>query len=110
MNQRQPPKPKKAAAPVKKATPPAKKTAAPKKKATAPVKKAAAPKKKTTMPSAKTGKSYSIAEFAGMTYLTENGVKQWLQQGLLKGRQDPKGNWQVEASNLEVANVKRLIR
>ncbi|MGD9056606.1 MAG: hypothetical protein PVJ41_15570 [Desulfobacterales bacterium] len=45
-----------------------------------------------------------------MTYLTENGVRHWLQQGLLKGQQDAKGNWQVEASNLEVPNVKRLVR
>ncbi|MGD8961810.1 MAG: hypothetical protein PVH43_04815 [Desulfobacterales bacterium] len=45
-----------------------------------------------------------------MTYLTENGVRQWLQQGLLKGRQDTRGNWQVEASNLEVPNIKRLVR
>lgn len=103
-------KPKKAAAPAKKATSPAKKRAAPNKKAKAPVKKAAASKKKTTPQSAKAAKSYSVAEFAGMTYLTENGVMQWLQQGLLKGQQDPKGNWQVDASNLEVANVKRLIR
>jgi len=45
-----------------------------------------------------------------MTYLTENGVRQWLQKGLLRGRQDAGGNWQVEASNLEVPNVKRLVR
>ena len=55
-------------------------------------------------------KSFSVNEFAKMTYLTENGVRQWLQQGLLKGQQDAKGNWQVEASNLEVPNVKRLVR
>lgn len=103
-------KPKKAAAPAKKTKSPAKKTAGPNKKAKAPAKKAAAPKKKTTPQSAKAAKSFSVAEFADLTYLTENGVMQWLQQGLLKGQQDPKGNWQVEASNLEVANVKRLIR
>lgn len=103
-------KPKKAAAPAKKTKSPAKKTAGPNKKAKAPAKKAAAPKKKATPQSAKAAKSFSVAEFADMTYLTENGVMQWLQQGLLKGQQDPKGNWQVEASNLEVANVKRLIR
>jgi len=45
-----------------------------------------------------------------MTYLTENGVMQWLQQGLLKGQQEAKGGWQVDAANLEVPNVKRLVR
>jgi hypothetical protein len=58
------------------------------KKAAAPAKKTAAPKKKAA----------------------PNGVMQWLQQGLLKGQQDAKGGWQVDASNLEVANVKRLVR
>jgi hypothetical protein len=33
-----------------------------------------------------------------------------LKQGLLKGRQNDRGDWQVDASNLEVPNVKRLIR
>jgi hypothetical protein len=88
----------------------AKKAAAPAKKAAAPAKKTAAPKKKTTPTSAKGAKSFSVAEFADMTYLTENGVMQWLQQGLLKGQQNAKGGWQVEASNLEVPNVKRLVR
>ncbi len=86
------------------------KTAAPAKKAKAPAKKAAAPKKKATPKSTKATKSLSVAEFADMTYLTENGVMQWLQQGLLIGQQNAKGDWQIEASNLEVPNVKRLVR
>ena len=78
-------------------------------------KKAAKPKpKKAAVPKADkpaaTTKSFSIAEFAGMTYLTENGVMQWLQQGLLKGQQSAGGDWQIEASNLKVPNVKRLVR
>lgn len=101
---------KKGPAKAKKVAAKPKKAAAPAKKTKSPAKKAAAPKKKATPQSAKAAKSFSVAEFADMTYLTENGVMQWLQQGLLKGQQDPKGNWQVEASNLEVANVKRLIR
>jgi len=96
-------KAKKAAAPAKKAMKSAEKTVAAAKKASAPVKKAAPKAEKTT-------KSFSIAEFADMTYLTENGVRQWLRQGLLKGRQDAKGEWQIDASNLEVPNVKRLVR
>jgi len=88
----------------------AKKVSAKAKKSAVPAKKAAAPKKKATPKSAKTSKSFSVAEFAGMTYLTENGVMQWLQQGLLKGQQGARGDWQIEASNLEVPNVKRLVR
>ena len=59
---------------------------------------------------AKATPSYSVNEFADMTYLTENGVMEWLQRGLLKGRQDAKGNWQVETANLEDPNVKRVVR
>ena len=88
----------------------AKKVVAKAKKTAAPAKKTAAPKKKAAPKSAKTAQSFSVAEFADMTYLTENGVMQWLQQGLLKGQQNAKGGWQVDASNLEVANVKRLVR
>ncbi|MGI9568575.1 MAG: hypothetical protein ACR2PH_02280 [Desulfobulbia bacterium] len=103
-------KAKKTAAPAKKSTARAKKVAAPAKKAAAPAKKTAAPKKKATPKSAKATKSFSVAEFADMTFLTENGVKQWLQQGLLRGQQSARGDWQIEASNLEVPNVKRLVR
>jgi outer membrane biosynthesis protein TonB len=100
---------KKSAAKKKKVTAKAKKTAAPAKKTAAPKKKAAT-KKKTAPKSAKAAKSFSVAAFADMTYLTENGVMEWLQHGLLKGQQDAKGDWQVDASNLEVPNVKRLVR
>lgn len=110
-------KPKAAAAPKKKTTAakkkaaaPAKRKAAPKKRTAAPAKRAAAPKKITTSKPAKTTPSFSIVEFADMTYLTEKGVRQWLQQGLLKGQQDAQGNWRIDASNLEVPNVKRLVR
>jgi len=87
-----------------------KKTGAKAKKTAAPAKKTAAPRKKATPKSAKTAKSFSVAEFAGMTYLTENGVMEWLRKGMLKGQQDARGGWQVDASNLEVPNVKRLVR
>ena len=87
-----------------------KKVSAKAKKTAAPVKKTAAPKKKAAPRPAKAAKSFSVAAFADMTYLTENGVREWLQQGLLKGQQDAKGDWQVDASNLEVPNVKRLVR
>ena len=101
-------KSKKVAAKAKKAKAPAKKTAAPKKKAV-PEKKTT-PKKKAAPKSTNATKSYSVAKFADMTYLTEKGVMQWLQQGLLKGQQNARGEWQIDASNLEVPNVKRLVR
>jgi len=57
-----------------------------------------------------TKKMLSIAEFAGISYLTEHGVKEWLRQGRLAGQQNDKGEWQIEALNLDVPNVKRLLR
>ena len=45
-----------------------------------------------------------------MTYLTENGVKEWLKQGRLIGLQDESGQWMIESANLEVPDVKRLMR
>ena len=103
-------KAKKAGAKAKKVVAPTKKDASRAKKAAAPANKAAAPEKKATPKPAKATKFFSVAEFADMTYLTENGVMQWLRQGLLKGHQDDKGDWQIDASNLEVPNVKRLVR
>ena len=94
---------KKAAAPAKKPTKvaaPAKKAAPHAKKAATPATKAVVPENKATPKPAKATKFFSVAEFADMTYLTENGVMQWLKQGLLKGQQDEKGDWQVDASNL----------
>ena len=103
-------KAKKAAAPAKKAAAPAKKAKAPVKKTAQPAKQIPAPKEKAAPRSEKAKKSFSVVEFANMTYLTEKGVMQWLQRGLLKGQQSSTGEWQIEASNLEVPNVKRLVR
>ena len=103
---------KKAAVPatkVKKMAP-AKKAAAQAKKPVPADKKAPTPEEKVAPKPTKTAKFFSVAEFADMTYLTEFGVMQWLKQGLLKGQQNEKGDWQVDASNLEVPNVKRLVR
>lgn len=88
----------KAAAPKKKTT-----KAAPKKPA--PAKKAEPAKKK---PSA--GKAIPLADFVNMTYLTENGVKEWLKLGRLTGQQNESGEWTIDAANLEAADVKRLVR
>lgn len=76
-------------------------------KAPAKAKKPAAPK--AAKPSATT-KSFSVAEFAGMTYLTEKGVAEWLRIGRLTGSQDDQGAWRVDAANLEAAGIKRLVR
>jgi len=75
----------------------------------APVKMAkAAPKaEKKTGPS---GKAFSVADFAAMTYLTEKGVVQWLKTGRLKGRMGPDGEYCVDAENLKRPDVSRLIR
>lgn len=67
-------------------------------------------KEKPTKAKTSAGKTYSIAEFAAMTYLTEKGVRDWLKQGRLAGRQDQKGDWLVDAANLDKPDVKRLVR
>ena len=90
-----------------------KKTAKPKpKKAAAKPQKAAEPK--VTEPQAAkpatAQQSYSIAEFAGLTYLTEKGVAEWLKLGRLSGSQDAQGAWRIDAANLEASIVKRLVR
>lgn len=55
-------------------------------------------------------KSFSIGEFAAMTYLTEKGVLDWLKSGRLTGRIGAKGEWSIEASNLKKADILRLVR
>jgi hypothetical protein len=99
----------KAAAAAKSAKPAAKKKAAkPKpKKAAVKAKEAATPKDDKPTAGAKT---YSIAEFAGMTYLTEKGVTEWLKIGRLSGSQDAQGAWRIDAANLEAPALKRLVR
>ncbi len=79
-----------------------------------------APKKKTSKPAlektkpakgtASAAKAYSLAEFVNMTYLTENGVKDWLKQGRLSGRQNETGEWMIDAANLGAPYMKRLVR
>ncbi|MFO7706931.1 MAG: helix-turn-helix domain-containing protein [Desulfobacterales bacterium] len=55
-------------------------------------------------------KVYTVAEFAAMTYLTENGVAEWLKTGRLQGRQEAGGQWVVFESNLQVPDISRLVR
>jgi hypothetical protein len=55
-------------------------------------------------------KTYSIAEFATMTYLTEKGVCEWLKIGRLQGVKTEAGDWRVLESNLKVSDISRLMR
>jgi hypothetical protein len=65
-----------------------------------------APARPKTVPN----KTYSVAEFSAMTYLTDFGVMDWLKKGRIKGVQDETGEWRIDAANLEIANIKRLLR
>lgn len=55
-------------------------------------------------------KTYDIETFSRLTYLTENGVRQWLKAGRLTGSVDSSGNMKVDASNLERGDFKHLVR
>jgi excisionase family DNA binding protein len=57
-----------------------------------------------------TEKTYSVSEFAAMTYLTEKGVSEWLKSGKLEGITTEGGEWRVQASNLQVPSISRLVR
>lgn len=56
------------------------------------------------------GRSFTVAQFSKMSYLTESGVIRWLQEGRLKGAKDESGQWHVSADSLNDNNVKRLLR
>jgi hypothetical protein len=88
---------------VKKSAPPKK----PAKKATA---KKSAPPQKARPAQASEGKAIPLEDFVSMTYLTANGAKEWLKRGRLTGSQDGSGQWMIDAANLEVPDVKRLLR
>ncbi len=102
-----PAKAKKAPATVKKVTAKAKKAPMAAKKVTKKPQKAPAKPKRTQT---RTEKTYSVAEFSEMTYLTLQGVNEWLSQGKLKGKKDNKGNWLVDAASLQLSIMKKLIR
>ena len=97
---------KKSTTPKKAAKPAAAKKSAPPKKAA----KKSAPPKKAKPAKAPAGKAIPLDEFVSMTYLTANGVKEWLKQGRLTGSQDGSGQWMIDAANLDVPDVKRLVR
>jgi len=59
---------------------------------------------------AASGKTYDVVTFARLTYLTENGVRQWLRMGRLSGRTDSGGKAQIYASNLQRPDFIHLVR
>ena len=54
--------------------------------------------------------TYDVKTFADITYLTEQGVRQWLKCGRLSGTVDANGNRTVDAENLDRPELKHLIR
>jgi excisionase family DNA binding protein len=64
----------------------------------------------TPAPAARPNKSYSVAEFSAMTYLTEFGVLDWLRKGRLKGTQSANGEWRVDAASLDTPQIRNLLR
>ena len=92
---------------------PKKKTAKPaSRKIAADAKKSDSPKKEKQVAAKQKAKlkTYTVTEFSDMTYLTKHGVTEWLKQGLLAGQQNENGEWLIDATNLDVPNVKRLVR
>lgn len=55
-------------------------------------------------------KTFTISEFAEMTYLTEKGVGEWLKSGRLKGVQTESGEWRILEINFQAADISRLLR
>ena len=64
----------------------------------------------TPAPATRPNKSYSVAEFSAMTYLTEFGVLDWLRKGRLKGTQSANGEWRVDAASLDTPQIRNLLR
>jgi hypothetical protein len=101
---------KKTSKSVSKKTAATKKSTPPKKTAKPAAAKKSAPPQKTKPAKVPAGKGIPLDEFVSMTYLTASGVKKWLKQGRLTGSQDGSGQWMIDAANLEVPDVKRLVR
>ena len=61
-------------------------------------------------PGQRDAKSYTIEEFSAMTYLTPFGVERYLKQGRLSGTKNASGQWLVHRTNLDKAEIQRLVR
>jgi predicted site-specific integrase-resolvase len=73
-------------------------------------KKAAAKPKAAARKAKLYGKTFSVEEFCTMTYLTEYGILKWVKQGKLSSTRDESGQLRIDASNLENASIRHLIR
>ncbi len=78
--------------------------------AAAPSPPSRAPKVQAAAATPPAGRTFSVAAFSAMTYLTERGVRNWLKEGKLIGTQAADGEWHVDAASLEDPNIKRLVR
>ena len=68
------------------------------------------PKPAPAVPDQAAEKTFTVAEFAAITYLTEKGIAEWLKLGRLQGRQKENGEWMVYGSNLQAPDIVRLVR
>lgn len=59
---------------------------------------------------ASAGKSYDVETFIQMTYLTDKGVRRWLETGRLSGSIDTDGRVMVDATNLDRPELQHLVR
>jgi excisionase family DNA binding protein len=66
--------------------------------------------KEATPPKTANNKTYDLETFTRMTYLTEQGVRQWIKTGRLSGSVDDNGNLLVDADNLDRPEIRHLIR
>jgi hypothetical protein len=53
---------------------------------------------------------YTVTEFSALTYLTETGVRRWLQSGRLIGERASDGSWTVNGESLDLPHLRHLIR
>ena len=66
--------------------------------------------KQTAVTKPSNNETYDIDTFTSMTYLTEQGVRQWVKNGRLSGSVDNSGNLLVDADNLNRPEFRHLIR
>lgn len=83
-------------------------TAGTAKKSAAPIKSSSTAK--TNAAKAISASLISVDAFCEMTYLTRQGILQWLKTGRLKGAQDAEGTWYVDPASLKLSHMQHLIR
>jgi hypothetical protein len=58
----------------------------------------------------RTPADFGVEEFSRLTYLTPQGVRQWLKAGRLPASRGPDGEVRVDAVCLSTPDIKRLLR